>query len=183
MARCLFAFCCSSLVLPLAISAQDPSTAQVGESVHVRARNVWFSATYDGIRNDSIVLARNGEEWFVISIDSVEAIEGERCCKTRWAGTRNGALWGAAIGTGVGIGSAVLGCATDRYLCDLKDGEFRKDLALFTLTRAAIGAAIGGIWGNRKPGNTWMRLEPPSIGVGLEPDGAPRLVFGLRGRL
>jgi hypothetical protein len=74
---------------------------------------VWFSATYDGVRNDSIVLARNDEEWFVISIDSVEAIEGERCCKTRWAGTKNGALWGAVIGTGVGIGSALLGCATD----------------------------------------------------------------------
>jgi len=180
--RSLYVLCALVALSPAAGWSQETRPAESGERVRVRVTDIdplvgpsWLFGAYGGTRHDSILIMRGSEERFVYPVDSIRELDAFRCCKSASAGMWRGALWGAAVGTVIGAGSAWLGCATDRYLCDMTEAAFWGSFATFTLSRIAVGALVGAAWGAWRPGKTWFPLVVPDA-LHLEPTGGNTLL-------
>lgn len=160
--------------------AQESSTAVLGESIRVRSHFGRIEAQFERLSNDTLVLNRRGNLWYITPVDSIRSVEARRCCRTRGAGRTTGAILGGLVGTAVGVGSAFVACGSDRYVCDSDDPKFRGSLVIFVLSRSLLGAIAGAVWGHFRPGDAWKPVVLPEVTVGSTWEGAPRFDLAMR---
>ncbi len=169
-------------VLPFSAGlAQEPSTAKLGEWIRVYSYLGRFDARFDGLVGDSLVLRRGAtSRWYISPLDSIRTVLARRCCATRASGRTRGAIIGGLLGSVVGVGSAVVACDSERYVCDASDARYRRSLVLFVLSRSLLGAVVGALWGHYHPGDAWTPVALPRASAGSTWESAPRIGLSLR---
>jgi len=178
--RCAWVTCFLVVLLSARGLTQEASTAVLGESIRVRSHFGRIEARFERLSNDTLVLNRRGNLWYITPVDSIRSVEARRCCRTRGAGRTTGAILGGLVGTAVGVGSAFVACGSDRYVCDNDDPKFRGSVALFVLSRSLLGALVGATWGHFHPGDTWKPVMFPEVTVGSTWEGLPRFDLAMR---
>jgi hypothetical protein len=176
------------LALSAEVARAQLAPVGVGARVRLEAPAVGvqrLDATVVGVDGDSLEIERHGaRRWLAVhDIRRLELYRG----RDRASAARRGALWGAGIGTFLGLTIAGMTSAHTRECalpnsqqCELAPWPVRKVVGWTALTAVgtgAYGAGVGALLGRER----WERVLPARAAIAPAPGGVGvRVAFGGR---
>jgi hypothetical protein len=147
------------LVQPRVTAAAQTTELRPGAYVRIRAPGVLAGEFEGAILNrghDTLLVARTGAAPVAVPLGSITNAAVYRG-RTRGAGAREGAKWGAGAGLGLGLFNVGF---SERSGAHYETGYHVVGVAAFTATGACVGALVGGI----VRGERWERVQlPPRV--------------------
>ena len=147
------------LVQPLSAAAAQVSELRPGAYVRIRAPGVVageLECTVLALDRDTLRVARPGSASMVVPLASITRAAVFRG-RTRGAGARKGAKWGAGVGLGLGLFNIGFSDCSGTH-CETSDNV--AGVAAFT----AVGAGVGALVGTVVRAERWERVQlPPRV--------------------